>query len=696
MLGIILSPTHLIAGTVQHGTVEFLSWGQHQPSPLAVTDPESELINRIGDLLQEARSAHWFQGSKESPCQILVANSLHADGSELRNSLIKSMQKMGVEDFMVSQVDHLTWSFLNGGGSKMEQGDKFVVINGLGKTAEWIEVERRKGVFGPSAQEVGSESLFKDQKIAARKLANFGPEFGREKVLSHLMKQFSQAGLTLDVATQTELATQLIGEELPERYQISRHTGNVTIEAEATFSREELSILMLGDYQALKPLLRKSVLADSGISQVWLMGSFLNHPQFVSFLKDECQLASELHLIDASSDEQLFSQSIMGLDIRHEMILEADFIREEAERKRKEAEAKKASIAAELKMKDERDQLLQEIKDTCKNPSKRDQYEETFVAKGASLGIPDLVIKWNITEALSRVELVQEGEEVGLEIAAQEAAKPVPPAPVAPEVKPTASNENGNKEEAAKEKPAPKVATPEPVAETRPAPQPEPVFATASATQVAVVEAVATKEAPKPSRKRDQVSVDDIFVWKGDLPDPFFITRKATFHQDSDVKVVRMLSSEFTANGEAVGNFRKVYDKELAYFGDVSEISEAKEGMYYYRKYMERQTLQEYGERNGLANKKNIEELSSADLKFILMLLKEVQELPVSHGNLTAENILVLNKRRWNLSKEMEIKFVEFAPNDVSEEQSLEQTHKALGKVIGEAVYKDFKEKFQL
>ncbi len=709
MLAIFLSPNQLAAALLQDDQLHYLSWGVKGEWKLNSRHPEEELLKRLPDLLAEARTTPGYSFSSDRACPVMVATAVQSDPSELRLSLNSAIRSSGANDFQLTQVDAMVWPFLYGGESELQPGQKAVVLMGLGKSVEWIEAERKAMATLPSTAELGARALFRDEKVAQRRLPQFGPEFGREKVLAHLMKQFSQAGLNLDAATQTELAQQISQEPLPAHFQISRQVGNVTIEAEAHFAIEDLSALMLGDFQALKAQLDLDQLRQHGVAQIWLMGSYLHHPQFISFLKETCQLNALLHLPAEEEERAVWDQTAMGLHARLKTIEEAEAAMAEAETKKREAEAKKATIAAELKMKDERDLLLQEIKDTCTRPEKREEYETMFVSRGATLGIPDLVIRWNITEALSLVELVQEREEVGLTMAESAlAVVATPPAPVEEELPvmatvvvavPPMPEPPVVEVVIAKEVEAPKlpvVPAPAPDVVKEPEPQAVPVLEPVMAGGPAVAEAVMAKTAVKPSRKREQVSMDDIFTWKGELPDADFISRKATFHQDGDVKVVRILRAELISNGEAVGNFRKVYEKELAYFGEMSEMSEAREGMYFYRKYIERQTLREFAQRNGLASKKGMEELSSADLKFILMLLKEVQLLPVSHGNLNPDNILVLNKRKWNLSKDLEIRFVEFSPRDLSLDASIAQAHTALGEVIGPKVYSDFKEKFQL
>ena len=727
MLGIILSHQQLAAGHSEKDKNQFLSWEQKDQWIKDIENPVDSLPELIFTILDKARKASWFKGSEEQPCPILVSTVQYEKADFLRASLEGVLAKEKVKDFFLARVEALEWSFLAGLDGYMGEGEKAVVLEGIGSHASWREVEHRSNVEKRDPAEIGAADLFKHEKISGRKLAGIGRSSGREKVMATLMKQFSEAGISLDAETQTSLGEQVNQEPIPGTFNISRETGNIILQAEASFNEEEISELMLGEYNMLRPQLKKDVLHSAGITNVWLMGPHFYHPAFISFLKDECRLEAELKMAEKGTVEEIFDLSMKGLSTRTALITEAEAKLAEAIAKQKEAEEKKAAIAAELKMKDERDLFLQEIKDVCIDPSKKEEYEGQFVSRGEALGIPDLVIKWNITEALSRVELVQEGEQIGLEVAesseSEEASTPAPveetpaeePEVIAPPVA-NKSEDKPEKEEKGKEES--NEPSPEPVAEKKetektekaeevlpqkseavPAKEAEPVMEPVlQAAPVAAGVAEAVKPAPvkKASRKREQVALEDIFSFKGDLPDLEFVSRKATFHQDNDVKVIRLLPKEKVGDASEVEKFKKVHAKELAYFGDLSEISESKDGMYFYRKYIERQTLKDYAGRNGLANKKSIEDLSSGDLKFILSLLKEVQELPVTHGDLTAENILIVNKRKWNLSKDLEVKFVGFHSREVSTDETINQAHKALGAVIGEDVYKEFKEKFQL
>ncbi|MEM8889630.1 MAG: hypothetical protein AAGD28_16770, partial [Bacteroidota bacterium] len=192
------------------------------------------------------------------------------------------------------------------------------------------------------------------------------------------------------------------------------------------------------------------------------------------------------------------------------------------------------------------------------------------------------------------------------------------------------------------------------------------------------------------------ISLSDLFSIKGTLPDAEFSTKKVMMVGDQELKSVRVLSAADLEDEDKVARFKKLHKKELSYYQDMSEITEAKEGLFYFRPYIERNSLKSYVKKSGLDNKMDIDELSSTDLKFILQVFKEIRELPTGHADLSEDNILVISKRKWNLQKNMEIKVVGFTSEDATAEEMLERTHEVFAGLLGDAFYQDFREKFQL
>ena len=196
--------------------------------------------------------------------------------------------------------------------------------------------------------------------------------------------------------------------------------------------------------------------------------------------------------------------------------------------------------------------------------------------------------------------------------------------------------------------------------------------------------------------KEAKMSLNDLFLIKGALKDPEFSTKKVTLYADHEPKVVKVLTAKEVNSPEKVARFIQLYEKELSYYNEMSELGVAKEGLYYFRDFIERTTLKDYVNKIGLDKKLSIEELTSSELKFILQVFKEVRELTVPHSNLSEDNILVVSKRKWNLQKNVEIKFIGFTADNTDEQGMIEETHKIFARLMGKEFYADFREKFQL
>ena len=133
-----------------------------------------------------------------------------------------------------------------------------------------------------------------------------------------------------------------------------------------------------------------------------------------------------------------------------------------------------------------------------------------------------------------------------------------------------------------------------------------------------------------------------------------------------------------------------------SYYESVSDISESKEGLYFYRPFIERNSLKNYLINNGFNKKEKVESLSSNELKFMLMVFKEVRSLSQTHADLSEDTIIVQEKRKWSLQKNVAITFVGFTSEDVSNNDMVEATHKAFSRVMGDSFYQDFRRKFHL
>ncbi|MCB0839278.1 MAG: hypothetical protein KDD99_21550 [Bacteroidetes bacterium] len=718
-----------------------------------------------------------------------------------REKAIKIIENREELSFVLGE--NLVVSFVSGLKEQNKiSGSNYLVLESLGDyTNLCYHIRNSNAESKGEVKEIGRDALFFDEEFEFYPFKNFGRSAGNENILNELLTEFSSSGLSVDVKGQTDLAFQLMNPNDDYRFTFSKTTDMVSIEAEIKLSEEKYLDLFTTNKDQLNGKLGEHAIQEKGIENVVLLGDFLKNKALQIYFEEELKLRGKLFSIGRDMDIDEYNMIIDGLACRTMEVLEAEKVKEEEiERKRKEEERrrkeeeKRMKIANELKVKEDRESLLQEIRENCVDPSKKEEYEEMYVARGERLQIPDVVIKWNITEVLSAIELKQEEESIGggddddeefsvddnhvneqpeekeeqEEVVAVEESPSEPVVeepqfeekeePVAEEKKeeepvvvetkeeePVAENiqeEELPQEESKEEpvvvtnsvngqngkyqpevKPEPELVAvavknePETKEQTQPVAKTETKVVTKEKEEPVVDESFPEPEVKKAQEKKEakarreeengtrnwkqevkeaKMSLNDLFLIKGALKDPEFSTKKVTLYADHEPKVVKVLTAKEVNSPEKVARFIQLYEKELSYYNEMSELGVAKEGLYYFRDFIERTTLKDYVNKIGLDKKLSIEELTSSELKFILQVFKEVRELTVPHSNLSEDNILVVSKRKWNLQKNVEIKFIGFTADNTDEQGMIEETHKIFARLMGKEFYADFREKFQL
>jgi len=310
---------------------------------------------------------------------------------------------------------------------------------------------------------------------------------------------------------------------------------------------------------------------------------------------------------------------------------------EEEKRKRLEEEQQRQR---EIELQVKRDALVVEIREKCQDESLKEQYESTYIERGEQVGLPKEVVAWNIQEALRIARLV-------------------PDRPRDPELFPQNTSLIHTNILETVQTPIPDTTEAEPLAQTLP-------------------------------------RLKDLFDIKGVLPDNEFNTKKVWEKQSKSMKVVRLLSSQKQNDPEWSEKFNHLYQKELAYYGELSDIRNAQEGKFYTRPYFERTTLKEYVRKAELFNKKGIEQLGSNELKLILQVMKEINDSEIGHAEIHENNMLVITRRKWGLQKELFIKLVGFTSAEATKEQMEIQFHEMWERLLGKGFYQDFRNKFSL
>ena len=469
-------------------------------------------------------------------------------------------------------------------------------------------------------------------------LNELGMEPGRNHVIKRLSSAFEQAGLTLDKKDLEDLKQQVKNPMRNGTFTLVKSNDLVSITAKANLSEERFSELLTQDHTLLAPYLDPSSLDELGIEEVVIMGKFLKLPAIQHYLKQDLQLEGKLRGVTLVEEEEELQTILKGLNQIGDFELAK---RIEAERKRQQ-EAEKKRLQ-EIQLQADRDALMVEIREKCTDSTLQEEYEETYIERGGKVGLPKEVVLWNIQEALRIARL------------------------------------------------APNM------------PKDTELFASTSLIQArsTQLDPNSTKE-PSTAPKTDVAEgkglmvLTDLFEIRGVLPDSEFNTKKVIDKKSKNTHVLRLLPIQRVHEGDWLEKFEHLYLKELTYYGELSDIESAEEGKYYLRPFYERNTLKEYVRKTELFNKRAIEELGSNELKLILQVMKEVNDLPISHSDINEHNILVLTKRRWRLHKDMSIKIVGFTSEDISKEEMEKQFHMMWERLLGEGFYKDFRNKFSL
>jgi len=491
--------------------------------------------------------------------------------------------------------------------------------------------------------------LYYGSKIQANGQSNLGDviemkdlgfEAGHRNVLDQLISAFERSGLNLDEYDRSDLDKQVTSPMRNGTYTLIKSNDIINITARANISEYQYNDLIASERDTLKSYITREVLEEKGIRNVVLMGDYLKNPVLKEFFTQNLEIEDKILVRDTVDKDEDFKTIVAGLN---QIGIEEIKAREEAERRRREEEERRRQ--EEIRAQAERDGLMAEIRERCVDRDQQAEYEEIYIQRGERLGLPKEVVRWNIQEALKIAMLKPETASQSHIFRSQELVTSIPD---------TAAN-----------------IPPE--------------------TQEPVVPAVQESE---PTRSLP--SLTQLYEIRGVLPDTEFTTKKIFDNETKETFVLRMLPSKQMAEGDAWERFKKLYNKELKYYGELSDIKEVQEGKYYLRPFFERNTLRDFVRKTDLYNKGNIDDLSSSELKLVLQVMKEVSDLQVSHADLNENNILVIAKRKWGLQRDVMIRLVGFTSQDMSKEQMENQLHEMWGRLLGDEFYREFRKRFNI
>lgn len=199
-----------------------------------------------------------------------------------------------------------------------------------------------------------------------------------------------------------------------------------------------------------------------------------------------------------------------------------------------------------------------------------------------------------------------------------------------------------------------------------------------------------------PRKNARSINLKEAFEFIKNFPEEEFITQMVLDKNLRAKKVLRFVSNADFAQSYIEYKFLRLYDKESRYYPGISGLYESEEGKFYMRNYYKGSTLAEYANKAGLAKKHSLKKLSSTDLEFIVKVIEEVSDSPVSHCNLHANNILVQEKGFWRFHTVEQIRLVGFTSDDCSQEDMLNRVHEIFHAILAPGVYSEFRNTLKL
>ena len=584
----------------------------------------------LNESIRQAMSKKW---KVSKPISTAIILPLDATGWRQK---IDTFKKKYSNDIRIVFEDVLANSYLRGAGKDIDNSD-YVILNNQGN---------------------GSEMFFykADGNSQLSLLPEMNTENGLKKLTDHVIAEFAKEGLMLGESQEKQLLDQIKKGGKGGKYSIQKKTGSINIEASINVSKGDYEDKVSEKKTVLGKYLHPKIVQTSpNLKEVILIGDYFDNQVLQDYLKNELELGNLINRNSFKSLEDIVnSASVTGFGGIEKFLGQEQAQEEKIEGLKKKRNKKLA-----------RESLLLEIRETCVDPAKVDEYKEMFAKKADGLGIPREVIMWNIDEIVDTLELEQE---LGMKT----------------EIPVVSSSSLKNVERAT---PVERPSTPPPVVNK---PKPTPAKVPVKPSPAKEVKTSSSKKASSGAE------LSGIFKTKQRLKNVGFEAQVGELiHQPGTEKVLRFISTNELRIASNKENFENLHNKESMYYENMSPIHSSSFGKYYFRDSLEGEPLSVFIKKNASRFKADIEKWSSADLKLILKIWKEVTNLDYSY-DMEADDIIVLSKLTWSLKREMDIKLVNFKAKEVTKKQMEDKMHKVLLQLFGKKIYQNLRKKFSI
>lgn len=690
MLSIILTNHKLFATAEHNGNVKLLPIGDGQHIAYEQS-MQRTLIAQLDGILDAYRS-HAKSQNVDLPSVIPATIVFPVDTvSHRRNERDEVLEYIeGRSEIRVIHDDNFASAYVHGKGKGNETwNDDYILLEALDGHANLF-------------YHYGDDKNRSPHYVPVKEL---GYDAGYSKVRDYLVGSFAKEGLVVGPQGEEQLLEQIKSDSRTDSYQVTKESGDVSIEARVKLPFERYEDLVSEKRTSLKEYISGKTLDGSDYRGVIVLGDYFDNSQLKNFMQGELGLGDRLDLAGVAPASEVIKTVAVGANRKGELVLEAE---------RKEA-ARIAKLQAQRQKMVAREQLMQEIRSTAVDPDKVDEYKARFEPRGAEVGIPAEVIAWNIDEALAAVAIDEELKAAGKANFSEDRASQVSNTPT---VRPASDSSRpgraaspvvkGSAPSLKKQRPTPvaKAPTPQPKAAPKPepkkptsttvkkeAPKPKPASKPKPAPKKVVsVNKSADKPAPKAKAKpKQEGSITDIMRVQEQVEGAEFALYVGKLSGTSNTSYVRVISNEELKDSKKYDAFRMLNRKENAYYDNVSQIFSDSFGKYYTRDYVEAELFVDYVTKNGLNKKKKLNDIKAADLRLINSLLEEVRNLKYGYDNINFRTVQVVTKGSF-LNRSQEIRLEGFTSPEYPKGKMMDDLMAMLEKVFTTGVYKDLKQ----
>jgi len=584
---------------------------------------EENLLKSIESALWKWKKEH-MPYAKRLPVFVVFPMQAYLNDQSDRQAVIQYLSTHEGIDYRGSE--HVIASFMRGlATQKQIERKNICVLDALG---DFVHIYYHLGRNKPP-------------KADLRKLSGMGWLPGYHRMSEYALKELATQGFHGDRRAERQIMHQVVQLDAAGALEVQQNGEHVEVEGRVSIDQQTFDHLLLGNMKSLDGHLSEDYLHKFNIDYVYLIGDLFDREDFNMYICQHQSFQRFFNKPKVHSDSEVFETVQVGV-------------------------ARKVfkDISPVLDIDTQRKRLMEEIDNSCVDESKRAEYIQAFVERGAVLGIPEAIIRWAVKKQLR-------------------------PKPVVRAVTPQ-DNRQALQERLPRESKAEVVPAPSTVVGQHSEDQGSLFKVRESDVPNAISEKKVEKEVFNEAALLNTIHIDEIYSNKGLL---FF---KGRLKNSNKLLVFRLLKNSDQSDEALVRRFNGLYGREFGYYSGVSPVVYALFGSYYYRFYIEGEPLHWHLRKRGMHEKRNLREFNSGDLKLIFKVWEVVNDLPFATKGLQEGNFIVSSPKKWSLNREPKVHIVGLDASDYTREKMNLDVHQMFERHLGKTVYHRLRDKLGL